>query len=130
MTSVAVIKDGWVDHAAVEVALEVPTDMMEATVWHRPKPLPWPNNPQCDVEWNPDLDPTCAYETMWRQVERQAGAQVTSAGGQWSPSQFGRGQTLAPKKVRLHNAPIRLGRHGAVSNLLLLLPQVAEGGKS
>lgn len=99
LQGVDIRRDRWADHATVEASLRVTTAMMEATVWHRPKPFPWPAKFEAKVKWNGSTAPTQAYAELWQTLESAAGHQVT----------------LHPKKVKIRTAPLKPGRHGEIA---------------
>lgn len=108
---VEVRRDRWTDHATVEVSLQINTNLMYASVWNRPKPLQWPQDWQDELTWDQSLNPTEAYAHLWQQAETAAAQRIEGV----HRSQCGRGQTLHPKTVVVHSAPLRTGRKGEVA---------------
>lgn len=109
---VEVHRDRWADHATVEVEFEFASSLRVAEVWHKPQVLQWPSGYEYEVGWDPGVDPTLAYASLWTSLEKQAVLQNDASGQQWFPQQLGRGQTLAPRSVHLQTTPLKPSRRG------------------
>ena len=110
--NVSVAHDAWPDHAAVSVEFCQAFGQRTLQMWYRPKPFPWPQQWEAQVQFDHQATPTVAYAKMWQDLEQQAAPIARAHGNLVFRSQCGRGQVLDTSPKFPVIAPTKRSRRG------------------
>lgn len=72
LKQVSVRDDRWTDHSTVEFVLSLPSSMLTAHTWHKPKAFKWPKQWPIQFEWDTSQEATEHYAAFWRHLEQGA----------------------------------------------------------